>query len=195
MNKPKNLAKQLAVGLLVVVLMLIATACVRPVESNPPTPNPEDVPTLAPAVPTTVPDFSPSPTPTPELQPTAVPEQPTAVPPTAVPPGQPTTHTVAPGDTLYSISQRYGVSMEEIMAANGLTDPNQLSVGQQLTIPAPGTTPPGGGTGTVHTVKAGENLFRIGLQYGCTVDQLSAQNNIPYPYTIYPGQQITIPDC
>ncbi|NJN54157.1 MAG: LysM peptidoglycan-binding domain-containing protein [Anaerolineae bacterium] len=105
------------------------------------------------------------------------------------------------GDTLVSISQQFGVSVADIMAANGLTDPNNLTVGQQLIIPAPGSvTPvapaPPTGSEQVYTVRPGDNLFRIGLQYGCTVDQLSAYNNIPAPYTIFVGDQILIPpDC
>jgi len=55
-------------------------------------------------------------------------------------------HTVQAGDTLDRISQQYDVSVDDIMAANGLTDPNVISVGQQLTIPVGGlptaTVPP-----------------------------------------------------
>jgi outer membrane biosynthesis protein TonB len=45
----------------------------------------------------------------------------------------------------------------------------------------------------VHTVQAGQNLFRIGLQYGCTVAELSAYNGIVNPDYITVGQQIRIP--
>lgn len=45
-------------------------------------------------------------------------------------------HTVSAGDTLGNISQFYDVPLDDIMAANGLTDPNLLSVGQELIIPA-----------------------------------------------------------
>ena len=55
-------------------------------------------------------------------------------------------HTVQSGDTLNRISQQYDVSIDDIMAANGLTDPNVISVGQQLVIPVGGlptaTVPP-----------------------------------------------------
>jgi LasA protease len=44
---------------------------------------------------------------------------------------------VAAGDTLGSIAQVYGISLEALMRSNGLIDPNLLSVGQVLTIPAP----------------------------------------------------------
>lgn len=46
-------------------------------------------------------------------------------------------YVVQPGDTLGLIAQRYGVSVDALMQANGLGDPNLLSVGQILNIPAP----------------------------------------------------------
>ncbi len=54
----------------------------------------------------------------------------------------PTTHTVQAGETLGSISARYEVSMEDIMAANSIANPNILSVGQELTIPIGGLATP-----------------------------------------------------
>jgi LysM repeat protein len=54
----------------------------------------------------------------------------------------PTVYVVKPGDTLGTIAQRFGVTVDEIMAANGLTDPNVLSAGESLTIPVPGSVPP-----------------------------------------------------
>jgi len=50
-------------------------------------------------------------------------------------PGGAGTHTVAPGETLYSIALRYGTSAEAIAGANGLYDPNQIYVGQVLYLP------------------------------------------------------------
>jgi LysM repeat protein len=57
----------------------------------------------------------------------------TAVPPEPTP--EPSTHTVQIGDNLTKISQQYGVSVQEIMAANGLTNADLISVGQVLIIP------------------------------------------------------------
>jgi LysM repeat protein/Tfp pilus assembly protein PilO len=54
---------------------------------------------------------------------------------TPTPQSQPTTYVVGSGDTLFSIARRYGVTVQAIMAANGLTSYN-IRVGQQLTIPA-----------------------------------------------------------
>lgn len=54
------------------------------------------------------------------------------------------THTVAPGDTIYNISQRYGVNVSDLMQMNAITDPTTLRLGQVLRLPratrAPVTT-------------------------------------------------------
>ncbi len=54
----------------------------------------------------------------------------------SVQPGGATKHTVVAGDTLYSLSKRYGVSVAAIQQANNLATEN-IQVGQVLTIPAP----------------------------------------------------------
>ena len=46
------------------------------------------------------------------------------------------THAVAPGDTVYNISVRYGLSTEQLQQLNAITDPTQLRVGQVLRLPA-----------------------------------------------------------
>ncbi|MEO1658820.1 MAG: peptidoglycan DD-metalloendopeptidase family protein [Pseudomonadota bacterium] len=45
------------------------------------------------------------------------------------------THLVQPGDTLYSLSRRYGVSVQDIAAVNNMVTPYTLSVGQRVAIP------------------------------------------------------------
>jgi len=59
----------------------------------------------------------------------------------------PVVHVVQSGETLGAIAQRYSVSVEELMRANNLSDPNVLNVGQTLVIPgsnsAPAPEPPG----------------------------------------------------
>jgi LysM repeat protein len=54
----------------------------------------------------------------------------------------PTIYVVQAGDTMSTIAQRYGVTVDDILAANGLSDPNILSIGQNLIIPVEGYTPP-----------------------------------------------------
>ena len=46
-------------------------------------------------------------------------------------------HIVLAGETMYGIAVQYGVTLQELMQANGLTDPNYLRVGQELIIPTP----------------------------------------------------------
>jgi hypothetical protein len=45
------------------------------------------------------------------------------------------THTVAPGENLYRISRQYGTTVAAISSANGITNPDRISVGQVLVIP------------------------------------------------------------
>lgn len=66
---------------------------------------------------------------------------PTALPPTATPTATPTPtptpliHEVQSGDTLTEIANRYGVSMEALIDANNLSDPDRLAPGDRLIIP------------------------------------------------------------
>lgn len=62
-------------------------------------------------------------------------------PPSAAPAGAGKQHTVRPGETLTSIAAAHGVTAAAIQHANNLSDPNRLSVGQQLAIPAGGSKP------------------------------------------------------
>jgi LysM repeat protein len=52
------------------------------------------------------------------------------------------TYTVAPGDTLFAIARRFGVTVADLVQANELADPNQLAVGQVLVIPGLAATQP-----------------------------------------------------
>lgn len=62
--------------------------------------------------------------------------------PAAADASEPVVHVVQSGDTLGIISQRYDVTVDDIMLVNGLTNPNLISVGQQLTIPVGGIPTP-----------------------------------------------------
>lgn len=62
-----------------------------------------------------------------------------------------------------------------------------------LPTPPPTVAPPG--QDCIHTVVAGENLFRISLRYNTTVNELAAANGIANPNLILVGQQIRIPNC
>ena len=106
-------------------------------------------------------------------------------------------YVILPGDTLYSIGQSYGVTVEEIAARNGIVNVHQIEVGQQIIIPVAGAEPAEeeapSTDETVHIVAAGENLFRISLAHNMSFETVAAYNNIPWPYQIHVGQEIKIP--
>ncbi len=105
-------------------------------------------------------------------------------------------HVVQRGETLYSIARRYGTTVQAIMSANGLSNPNFIYVGQRLTIGGGGGSSRGGGaapaTGTVHVVQRGETLYSIARRYGTTAAALAAANGLRNPNLIYVGQRLRI---
>lgn len=106
----------------------------------------------------------------------------------------PTLYVVQLGDTLYSISRRYGTTVEAIALANNIANPSRIYAGQQLTIPGgsvPWPTPPP--SGQVHVVQPGETLCSIARRYGTTFWAIAIANNLSNPNIIYPGQQLVIP--
>lgn len=101
-----------------------------------------------------------------------------------------TIHVVQRGENLFRIALSYGVTVDQIAQLNGITDPNNIQVGQRLLIPLTGSATPG--QPQVHVVQAGETLRSIAALYGMSVDALAAQNNITDVNTIYVGQVLTI---
>ena len=101
-----------------------------------------------------------------------------------------TTHTVAAKETMFSISKMYGITVDELKQWNNLSD-NTLSIGQQLVVKKGGAAPPSSSQPTpstattssskkgVHIVSSKETMFSISRQYGITVQQLQAWNNLP----------------
>ncbi len=86
-------------------------------------------------------------TPAPTALPTAIPpvvQTPTPTPAPAPAPTQPPAgvYVVQSGDTLYDIASRLGVTVDDLSAYNGLTDPGQIFAGQELQIPPAGSAAP-----------------------------------------------------
>lgn len=99
-----------------------------------------------------------------------------------------TRHTVAYGDSLFKIAQRYGISVDTLRHANGLRS-DQLMVGQVLTIPfSSGSS----GTNTTYRVVANDSLFKIAQRYGITVEALRQANGLRSDQLMV-GQVLTIP--
>lgn len=88
------------------------------------------------------------------------------------------TYTVKKGDSLWTIANKYGVTVTELRSLNNLKSDN-LSIGQVLLIPIKTTTPSTPTTDTVtYTVKSGDNLYSIADQYGVSVTAIKNANNL-----------------
>lgn len=109
-------------------------------------------------------------------------------------PGTGTTYTVKQGDRLFSIGRMFGVNPYSIAQANNILPPYVIYPGQVLKIPGAtgGTITPVPG-GRTHLVQPGDNLFRISLRYGTTVQAIAAANNIANVNLIFIGQVLRIP--
>lgn len=160
---------------------------------------PDRTPTMPPGVtpagtPPASPEVAASVTPPPSVgeTPTPVPPQPTspAEPAPTSAPGQGVEHVVAWGETIESIASRYGVSADDIVAANNLTNPDLIRAGDVLIIPGVSAPSPEPG---VHIVRQGETLASIASMYGITVDAIARANGIVNANYIYVGQRLTIP--
>jgi LysM repeat protein len=110
----------------------------------------------------------------------------------------PIIHVVQPGENLFRIGLRYGLTAQQIAAANHITDVSQIYAGQRLVIPAAGTASapaysPASTARLYYVVQPGENLFRVALRYGLSVQALAAANNIDNVSQVYGGQRLLIP--
>lgn len=81
------------------------------------------------------------------------------------------TYVVKSGDSLWSIANRFGTTVDELMRVNKLNS-NILSIGQVLTLP--GNTD----SNQTYIVKAGDSLWNIARRFGTTVDALKEKNNL-----------------
>jgi len=111
-----------------------------------------------------------------------------------------TTYTVVAGDSLWSIANRTGSSINDIKTLNNLTSDN-IFVGEVLNLPAPAPVPapaptpvpaPTPEAGNTYTVVPGDTLWTISLKFKTTVDAIKASNNLT-TNTLSIGQVLTIP--
>ena len=100
------------------------------------------------------------------------------------------TYTVKRGDTLYGISNQYGVSVTELAKLNNVTA-STLQVGQVLTIPSSSGTNPD--NMFIYTVKKGDSLYSIAKIYNTTVDEIVKLNNLTNT-NLSIGQTLRIPE-
>ncbi len=111
----------------------------------------------------------------------------------AAPPQQNTlTYIVQPGDTLFAIAQRFGSSVQAIMATNNLTS-YALTPGQQLTIPLNPNPNPNPNFACTYTVQYRDTLYSIAYRYGTTWYALMQANYLYSPYYLFVGQVLRVP--
>jgi|GEM_PF-519081 len=127
---------------------------------------------------------------------------------------------VQPGDTLFAIAQQFGVTVDAIVAANGIADPDLITVGAVLLIPPAqpevseppepeaAVTEPSASESTatepsarevqpavpsLHLVVPGETLGEIAATYGTTVELIAHANAIADPNQLLAGSLLQIP--
>ena len=100
----------------------------------------------------------------------------------------PITYIVVSGDSLYSIANRFGTTVDAIMRLNNLTSTN-LTIGQRLLIPV-GETPP---SYITYTVVSGDSLWSIANRFRTTVEEIRRINNLT-SNLLSIGQVLKIPN-
>ena len=121
---------------------------------------------------------------------------PRTTPPGPCPPGT-FAYTVQPGDSMWSIARKFGVSLDALIAANPqIPNPSLIFPGQIVCVPGskppPGPCPPGT---FAYTVRPGDSMWSIARKFGVSLDALIRANpQIPNPNEIFPGQTVCVPN-
>lgn len=100
-------------------------------------------------------------------------------------------HTIAAGETLWSISRLYEVEMEDLLRWNHLPEPNAISIGQNIQVKAPIEEASEGKNIINHTVQPGETVYAISRKYGMTVDEVVDLNNLN-GFDLNVGQELKV---
>ncbi|MFC6662065.1 lytic transglycosylase [Deinococcus multiflagellatus] len=105
--------------------------------------------------------------------------------------------TVQAGDTAYSLARRAGLTLDALLALNGLSTPD-LKVGQVLKLRAQGPAAVQAqglpaAPALTHTVQAGDTLFALARRYGVSVDALLAANGLSSGAVVRTGQVLVLP--
>ena len=106
-----------------------------------------------------------------------------------IPPKGSNIYVVKKGDNLYTIADNYGITVDELKAANNLTN-NIINIGDTLVIPRKESAKPG--DYLVYNVQRGDNLWSIANKYGITVDDIVNLNNLGTT-ALSINQQLLIP--
>lgn len=99
--------------------------------------------------------------------------------------GETELYQVQKGDTLYSIANRYGITLKELKAINNLEN-DDLAIGQLLNVPS------GLSFSSSYTVGSGDTLYSIAKRFDTTIDKLKDANNLT-SNMLSVGQKLIIP--
>lgn len=103
-------------------------------------------------------------------------------------------YTVRLGDTLSAIAARHGVSVQALVGANRISNPNLIRAGQTLKLPgSAGGSSTGGTASGAHVVRPGETLMHISIRYGVKMSVIAAANGMSSLNLVYVGQRLRIP--
>jgi LysM repeat protein len=106
-------------------------------------------------------------------------------------------YTIKPGDTIFMLSQQFGVSVEAILNANPGIDPNNLMIGQVICIPTKMPQPepqlPPCPHGVYYRVKAGDTIFLLSQKFCVSVQAILNANPGIDPNNLMIGQVLCIP--
>ena len=117
-----------------------------------------------------------------------------------------TTYVVQKGDTLYSLSKKFQLTVGELRAANNLSESDVIKVGQKITIPEAdiGTAAALSSTNSksisnstktkLYTVQKGDTLYSLARKNNISVADLMVLNNFDSSKVIKIGEKIKIPD-
>ncbi len=101
-------------------------------------------------------------------------------------------YTVRAGDNLFKIAQRFGTTVNALIEANDIRDPDSIHAGVALTIPYDGAEarPPGPRR---YVVRQGDTLLTIAQRFGASLQRILQINGIRDPDQIQQGQELRIP--
>jgi LysM repeat protein len=102
------------------------------------------------------------------------------------------------GENPSYIAALYGVTVDELIAANNIEDVRMLTVGQELVVPHSTLKDSGGAADNlpplvVYVIKEGDTLLDIALRYGTSIEAISSLNPNTNLDLIYPGQELVVP--
>ncbi|CAN5772709.1 hypothetical protein BH23ACT5_BH23ACT5_02940 [soil metagenome] len=95
---------------------------------------------------------------------------------------------VRSGDTLSAIAAAHGVTLAQILEVNDISNPDLITIGQQIVIPGSG-----GKAATIHVVAAGETVGSIAAKYGASANSIAGLNELANVNLIMVGQRLQIP--